>query len=413
MGRLIQFELRKALKSKFFLIVFCLAVLVSFLLQCGIPVYQDYVQGVKEYDPTLPVETFFEYMDGHRRVSRLWKEEAASYSAIPEEEHIRITAALKEKYGEDVLTNYFFIDSEEIRQAPGCSGTLADFDYLSVAEYLHSLNTDAEEQVNTVLRSAEAFLKEAQTAGDIYGVRRNEEILRLYSMPREKITTYICHTGDAFLNTPSMLFVCLFVLLTAAASVAGEHDRRTWLLLHTARNGKEKNLLAKYISGWLIGAGLTVTFQAVSIAALYFQGGIVGADQPVTIIDELVLCPWPIRVWQYALLSLACQVFTAVIFSTLLTTVSAFSKNGVIAYGIGSLILGGCLLLLYFPPKTEWLAGPLALAEPCKYFARYHVCNLFGVPVLWAAIHGVVWTFCAAALILIAAGVYCRKRRVV
>lgn len=413
MGRLVGFELIKAVKSKFFLLAFCLAALANFLLQCGIQEYQDYLRGMREWDQTLPVETFFEYVAEERSVTRFQQEQTKLFDALTDEEHANIVDALKEKYGEDVLTGYIFMDSEEMRRVPGCVEEMSDCEYLFMSETLARLNTDSGEKLNTVLQSAGAFLKEARADGDVYGVRRNENILRLYALPRKRITAILRYTGDELFDTPSMLFVFLLVLLTAAASVAGERDRRTWLLLHTAKDGKGKTLLAKYLSGWLIGAGLTVAFQVVSMAAVYFKGGMAGADQPVTVLEELALCPWPMRIWQYALMSLACQIFTAMVLSTILTTVSAFGKNGVTAYAAGSLILGGCLLLLYFPPKTEWLAGPLALAEPWRYFNRYHVCNLFGVPVLWVLIHVMIWVFFAAACMLLANKVYHRKRSVV
>lgn len=413
MGRLIYFELIKAVKNKFFLLAFCVAVLVSFLLQCGIQEYQDYVQGMREWDPTQPVETFFEIVGGKRSVTRFNRKQTEIFNALTDEEHAGIADALKEKYGDDVLTGYIFMDSEEMRQVPGCAGEMSDFEYLFMLETLGRLNAASAEKLDAVLQSAGTFLEEARTDGDVFGIRRNEEVLRLYSQPRGEITAIPRYTEDIFFNTPSMLFVFLLILLTAAVSVAGEHDRRTWLLLHTAKEGKEKTLLAKYVSGWIVGIGLTAAFQTVSVAAVYFKGGMVEAGQPVTALDELALCPWPMLVWQYALFSLACQSFTAIVLSTILTTVSAFSKNGVTAYAAGSLILGGCLLLFYFPPGTEWLSGPLALAKPYRYFERYHVCDLFGVPVLWIMIHTVMWTFAGAALMLIANRVYCRKRRVV
>lgn len=413
MGRLVYFELIKAVKSKFFLAVFCLAALVSFLLQCGIQEYQDYVRGMRETNPALPVETFFEYVGEERSVTHFQQEQTEAYNALTAEEHADAVDALKEKYGEDVLTSYIFMDSEEIRRAPGCVDGMSDYEYLFMRETLARVNEAYEEKLNSVLRSAGDLLEEAEADGDIYGVRRNENILRLYSMPRKKITAILRHTGDTLFGTPSMLFVLLLILLTAAVSVAGEYDRRTWLLLHTAKEGKGKTLSAKYLSGWIIGVVLTVAFQVVSMAAVCFKGGIAAADQPVTALDELALCPWPMQVWQYALAALACKIYTAMILSTILTTVSAFCKNGVAAYAAGSLILGGCLCLGIFPTKAELLAGPLTLMEPLRYFDRYHVCNLFSVPVPWIIVHAVIWTLAAAMLMMIGNMAYCRKRRMV
>lgn len=382
MGSLVYFELKKAVVNRFFAIAFAAAALMCFLLQCGIQEYGDYLQGVeaarRDGEPAEAL-SFFEYVSIDRKAASLSKK---SFSAI--------AAMTDEELWEAVETN------EEYRYH---------------AQTVELLNSAAEERLSEVLRSAESFLSEAEAQGDTYSARRNREILRLYSMPRARITAQIPYGGETLIGSPAMPITFLLILLAAAPSAAGERDRRTWLLLHTSKNGKGKTLAAKYFSGWLIGVGLTAVFKLVSVLALYFKGGLLGAAQPVTAIEELILCPYPLLVWQYAMLSLACQMFTAVILSTILTAVSALSKNSLTACALGALVLGACLMPLYFPPKSEWLMGPLALAEPFRYFNRYYDCGLFGAPVPWAAVQGVISALAGAALALISGNIYCRKRR--
>lgn len=384
MGRLICFELKKIVANRFFLIAICTVSLLCFMLQCGVQEYQDYLRGVeaaRQNGEPAEAISFFEYVSIDRKAAQLSKKSFDEIAAMSDEE-------LQEA-----------ISSNE--------------EYRFSVEMLEHLNRTADEKLDAVLQSAELFRKEAEAEGYVFGVRRNEEILRLYSIPRKSITAHIPYGGDTLINSPAMLLVFLLILLTAAPSVAGEHDRRTWLLLHTAREGKLKTLLAKYISEWFIGGGLTLAMQAVSLLAVYFKGGRLGAGQPVTAIGELTLCPYPLAVWQYAIISLACQIFTSVLLSTILTSISAFSKNELTAYVSGALVLGVCFLLLNFSVNDDWLAGPLALAEPWKYLNRYHVCDLFGMPVPWYTVHAVVWALCAAVLVLVTGRVYCRKRRAV
>ena len=67
---------------------------------------------------------------------------------------------------------------------------------------------------------------------------------------------------------------------------------------------------------------------------------------------------------------------------------------------------------MYIPPKTEWLAGPLALSSPLKYFDSYDTANLFGFPVLWAVVQAVLWCALSGVCVWLAQKVYHRKRRV-
>ena len=156
----------------------------------------------------------------------------------------------------------------------------------------------------------------------------------------------------------------------------------------------------------------TILFQVASLGAILFRGGLLGFNQPVAALEQLRLFPYTVTLGQYVFLTLACQVFAAVVLSILLTTISALSRSSVISYAVGAIVLGGCLLLVYIPPKTEWLAGPLALSSPLKYFDSYDTANLFGFPVLWAVVQALLWCALSGVCVWLAQKVYHRKRRV-
>ena len=69
--------------------------------------------------------------------------------------------------------------------------------------------------------------------------------------------------------------------------------------------------------------GLTILFQVASLGAILFRGGLLGFNQPVAALEQLRLFPYTVTVGQYVFLTLACQVFAAVVLSILLTTISA------------------------------------------------------------------------------------------
>ncbi len=418
MGRLIGYELKKSVWTRFFLAVFCLALAANFLLQCGIESYVSYSRIWEQDDPAVqaenPKQSFWEFYRYDRTVTHDLRAQYSFVAGLSPEEEQAALAALEEKYGTGVIEDpNTGISAEGIFDEPGYFGAYTDFTYLSARANLLGWNAEIDAARENVLRAAEALKKQAESDGDAYNIRRNDAVLQLYAAPRPKVTTFLRFAGKNFFGAPTMLFVFLLILVTATVSVAGEHDRQTWLLLHTARNGKGKTLLAKYISGWITAAALTAIFQLDALLALIFQGGGLYADQPAAALHELQLCPFPIKIWQYFLLSTAMQTFAAAVLSTILTTVSACSKTGVIAYMAGALILIGCLLLFYFPPRSEWLTGPLALAEPSRYLSGYYTCDFFGFPVLWAVIDAILWTLLSAGLMLFAQKWYHRERRAI
>lgn len=409
------YELKKALGGRFFLIVLCLLLAVDFVMLCGVREWfamrQSYEDGTAISEALSPEEkTFFGFLGTARRVTNLLREEYVVLNALTNEERAEFEKTMKEKYGETVFDE-FVIPTDEMLAYPGYLGEkLSDFTAVHLYSFLRQVNQENEELFAKVIEAAKAFGREALQEGNDYEVRRNLRIIQLYSLPRGEITSEK-RTWDAFLfDSPGMLFVFLMVLLSSAGIFTKENEQQTWLLLHTAKNGKGKTLTAKYLATAISAVGLTVLFQLTTLGSIYFGSGLLGTDQPLTVIEELKLCPFPMKVWQYALLALGCQVFAAVVVSLLISTVSALSKSSVISYAVGALLMGGSVLLLYYPPRSEWLAGPLALAQPLRYFESFYTVNIFGFPVLWVVVQVVLWSILTVGGIYISHKVYHRKR---
>lgn len=415
MWTLTRYELKKAVGGKFFVIVLCLLLAVDFVMLCGVREWLE-LQNIKDdgtvyADALSPEEkTFFGFLGTARRVTDLLREEYEVFNALTPEERTAFENTMKEKYGETVFDE-FVVPTGEMLAYPGYLGEkLSDFAAVHMYSSLRQTNRENEELFANVIEAAKAFGREALQEGNDYEVRRNLRIIELYSQPRGEITSEK-RTWDQFLfDSPGMLFVFLMVLLSSAGTFTKENEQQTWSLLHTAKNGKGKTLAAKYLAAAISAAGLTVLFQLVTLGSIYFCSGLLGTAQPLTIIEELKLCPFPMTVWQYALLALGCQIFAAVVLSLLLSTVSALSKSSVISYAVGAILLGGSVLLLYYPPRSEWLAGPLALAQPLRYFESFYTANIFGFPVLWVIVQTVLWGAISVGGILLSHKVYHRKR---
>ena len=153
-------------------------------------------------------------------------------------------------------------------------------------------NEENRESYESVLRAARALAGRLSGGGDNYGIRRNLQIIRLYSQPREKITGPVRGWSDFLFDNPAMLLVFLMVLLTCAGNVSGERDRQTWLLLHTAKNGKGQDPDCQCLAGLPQRVCLTYFIPACFLGPSYF-GELLGFNPAGSRLEQLRLFPIP------------------------------------------------------------------------------------------------------------------------
>ena len=400
--KLIRFEIKKQLSGPFFVIALCLLLVVNVLLTCGIREYTDTKKDFEEKNGTEFPWDFWEYRGGFiEGILSGTKRDKESYALIVENGEAFADAMVK-KYGEDALDPGARLP-EEAYKAPGYFGeNWSDSTMLMAYQRAQTWNADLDAALHKAVEAAKAYGRDAVEEEDNYGIRRNIDVIQLYTVPRGEITSPIRGWAYFLFETPTMLFVFLLVLLACGGSFSIERERKTVYLLHTSKNGKGMTLAAKYLSGAVIAAGLTILFQAVTLASVWFKNGLLGLNQPAAAMEQLTMLSWPMTVWQYLLVQLICQILAAVILSVIVNTASALSKTSILSYVIGVLALG--LLFVAQSAKTEWLMGPLSLADTVRYFDSYCTANLFGFPVLWVLLQSVLW------LVLCGAGIYAAHR---
>ena len=416
LGTLTRYELKKLLGGKFFLIALCLLLAVNILLNCGIQDFRNWMEAVENGEALVEVTEesthFGSYMAESRRITASLGAQYAIFEGISQEEFAAFEAAMIEKYGEDVFSTP--IPNEEMLSIPGYfGGVQSDLDYILNYSFLRDGNERIQNTQEQVIRAAQAYSQDALEDGDNYGIRRNLNIIHLFSEPRLPVTSPIRGWGDYLFNNLPMLLTCLMLLLTCSGSISVENDLQTWMLLHTAKNGRGKTLIAKYLAGIITAVGLTILFQLVTLGAVWFRCGLLGATQPAAALEQLERLPYPFSVRQYALIALVFQILAAAVLSVLLITISAICHSNILSYATGAVFLAGCFLLVFFPPKVEWLSGPLALSNPQKYFDSYYTANVCGFPVLWVVAQAALWCFVGGVCVFFAHMVYRRKRRAV
>ncbi len=90
------------------------------------------------------------------------------------------------------------------------------------------------------------------------------------------------------------------VLLAFVDTFSSELERGTWLILQTAKYGKRKTMLAKYLAAAISAAGIMALMELTTAAGICIQGGFFGGEQPITALPQLRLCLWRLTIWQYA-----------------------------------------------------------------------------------------------------------------
>jgi ABC-type transport system involved in multi-copper enzyme maturation permease subunit len=411
---LIRYECKKSVGNRFFLIVFCLFLLVQMIWIGGLQEwleYQDYLEQLSLHgmEPAKKM-TVVELLTESRKVTAQIRKEHGIIGQLSPEEQSMFVSAMEQKYGENVFDPMEMVTTEEMFAPSGYFSGFQDYVMINTYNQLHGWNQAIDSVRQQVVDTASALAEQAAADGDNYALRRNQNIIRLYREPLSNITSGV-YGWNTYLADNNISFLAAFlVLLACSGSVSAEHDHRTWMLLHTAKNGKRKTLAAKYLSGALIAIVIVLLLHLASLCAVLYRSGFLGAGQPVQALEQLSLCPYSLTVWQFALLRLMCQMAGAALLSLLLTTISAFSKSGILSYGAGTILLGGFLLLEFFLPHNGWLVSPMTLCYPHKYFDSYYTANLLEYPVPWVIVHTVLWISIAWVLSYLADLIYHRKR---
>lgn len=410
---LVPFELKKVLKSRFFLIALCLILFVNLLLNCGLRPWHSYCLKMREISGDEPA--FLYYISEQRKMARRIASEYHPFVTMSEEEKAAFEESMEATYGKDVFSPDFDMPSENYSAHTSTLGN-AMSDGIAALRYSSLLTVNAEQQksIELVLESAKKYGRDALASGDNYEIRRNLDIIRLYSMPAREISS-VANGWDEFLfDSPmTMALTCLMILLASVGTFSSELERGTWLMLQTAKNGKRKTMLAKYLAAAITAAGIMVLMELTAAAGVCIQGGFFGGEQPVTALPQLRLCPWQLTIWQYAAIQLTFRLLTAVLFSILICSLSALSPSGLVSYSSGLLFLGVCLLPTFLPPKSELLTGPLTLAQPLHLFRSYATADIFTFPIPWPVVHLVLWTVLAAGTVLLADRIYHRERKAI
>lgn len=367
--RLTIFEFKKIWKNRLLLPIVILLTGVSFLLFYEGPG----ITGAAQRRSTIS------YL----------KKDYSFWNSLSKQEQSDFRNAMISKYSHDVFSIGFF--NESAYSLPGYFGDrISDVQIIYVVQTLDSSNHEIREVMDNVTEAAKFLGRQAVRSGDDYEIRRNLRIIPLYQ-ERKELTREI-RNWDRFLFKPYPMFIILLLVLFAVSGVfSGEKDRRMDILLLTSSEGRTKTAVSKYTAGMLSSAVIYILIRGVVLLSVHLNYGLMGSEQPVWGIQELINCPYGFTVWQYMLVSCGCELMTVLVMSVVFSGVSALSKNSIISYLVNVLLLGGCMSLFYVSLPSELQKGPLALMTPLRYFETYYTADILNHPIPWLIVHVFVW----------------------
>lgn len=409
-GKLVLYELKKSLKDRFVKVAAVVLLVIS-----AVPFWLlgDYADAMRQNKAAgVQAISLPAYVRNVHDAGKERTEKSRIFTGLTALEREAFEDRMREKYGEDVFTSEFFIPQEGMTELPGVLGEkVSDLDAVYMVRDLMRENKEIQGDLESVIKSAKALGRDAVRNEDDYAVRRNLEIIELYSVKRKEARGIVLGWDRFLFSRQSAVCAFLLILLVSAGSFAREKDEGIRNFLMTTRNGRGRTAFAKCAACGITGGAAAFLCWLASLAGTGLTVGLCGHEESVCRLAELRYCPWPLTIGEYALIMLLCQMMAGAFVAILLAALSAVMPGGAESYAAGVLLLGVFLRLLYALPRREYLAGPASLADPRRFFASYYVANIFGYPVPWLLLQALLMTAACILFAYLGSSMFVRRLR--
>lgn len=380
MGKLIRFEIRKILKSRFFVLIALLFLLSELVL--AIPKLSEFRFG-------------FVWMK--------WDKNSYDfYYSLSDEELEAFCKAMEEKYGADVFTNPMFPPASF--QGPGYFGDdQADINYIQVRQAILMEQGRIDDARAEVLRKAGKLLETAEAEGDTYRIRELGQMIRIYAKELPPVNYPVRGWTDLIGRFEILIPILLLSLLIGGLAFSQENDYGTKNYLRTTMLGDHMTVLAKIAAVVILSLTAVALCNLVAGAVLFLEFGFMGGSNPVQRIYEYILSPLPLKIWQFCLMKIGAEIFTTAIFSVWMAAISFVSKKTWMSYLIGGVFLGAALLVHYFMTSAFRHVDLLSIVNLEYYFSSHYTANILGFPVNRWLLLLLGWTAATAVLVFLPA----------
>ena len=324
---LVSFEYKKILRKRSVQIALLLAVLVTAFSVVGTLLGSHYVDGKpyeSNYDAMVKDRAYARNLSGRLLDKTLIMETVNAYAQIPEsnkyqdtEEYLTIARAYGPVYG--MVRSVLNTDSKRFN--------MEDFQVL----------TDEQADAFYVTRHNQLEYVIAQTRMSEHA---KQQVIDLDAQIKTPLTfSYTDGYTRFFVIVYTLGLIAAFVMAICVAPLfSGEYVSGADQLILSSKHGKNRLIAAKLFTGFSLAAVICLALTALSFGMSLAIFGADGGSAPLQL--YLISSPYPLTMWQTALLLAVCTFFACMMTTAITMLLSAKLKTP-----FGVIILIGVLLI--------------------------------------------------------------------
>ena len=324
---LVSYEYKKNLRKRSVQIALLLAVLVTAFSVVGTLLGSHYVDGKpyeSNYDAMVKDRAYARNLSGRLLDKTLIMETVNAYAQIPEsnkyqdtEEYLTIARAYGPVYG--MVRSVLNTDSKRFN--------MEDFQVL----------TDEQADAFYVTRHNQLEYVIAQTRMSEHA---KQQVIDLDAQIKTPLTfSYTDGYTRFFVIVYTLGLIAAFVMAICVAPLfSGEYVSGADQLILSSKHGKNRLIAAKLFTGFSLAAVICLALTALSFGMSLAIFGADGGSAPLQL--YLISSPYPLTMWQTALLLAVCTFFACMMTTAITMLLSAKLKTP-----FGVIILIGVLLI--------------------------------------------------------------------
>jgi len=260
------------------------------------------------------------------------------------------------------------------------------------------------ERLNFV-RTANRLGQQAVNQGDTYNIRRNMNIINIYSQEIDfgRIPVVNDFEKYYFSNTLIDFFILILTVLFSSTVFSNDKQCGINILFMSAKNGRRTSTVSKYLSIAIHAFCISFLFHFILLLSLHMKYGLSGWLKPIAAVDIMSHTPLDINVLQFVIITAIFKALAVIAFAFICCMISFFSYSNFFSYVLSFAILSvfyGYYFIVRSPniPEVFRVFDFIFLTRIIEYLNNYYTANLFGFPVMWYWLHLCFWTLISSFL---------------
>lgn len=286
------------------------------------------------------------------------------------------------------------------------SGKMEFNDVLLFNHFYHNilkLNTDYQRSISTIITNLDIQEKEILS---LYGMGESSFSYRKLQAAKSHYTNMLSQVDikpeiacgwDIFFQYETHNFLALCMILLVSSSLFTVEQNGSTFLLHSTKRGRTSPARAKVITASILSVVVVLLFELSTFASIAAKTGFSSPYQYAVIFADFKYMPYPMRLYEVLLLTLASKAIVALLLTAVVGTFAKLVKRlpGVFVLSLISIIF--CYIIYanadenfakFFNIYGFYYFIPVLL--------RYHCINMFDIPV-----NNIYFCFVAFTLIAI------------